>query len=225
MTLLAAFKSLLHWYTGQEDIVVGTDVANRNRAETEGLIGFFINQLVLRTYLGRNPTFQELLERVREVTLSAYTHQDLPFDKLVEALNPERCLDRTPLFQVKLILQNVPMPPLELSDLTLSRMEIDNKTAEFDLLLNLTDVEEGLIGSLEYNTDLFDTARVERMLEHFETLLRNVVTQPDIRLDELETVLIEADVQQQTAKEQEYQKTIEQKLINIKSKSTRSSRM
>lgn len=224
MTLLAAFKTLLYWYTGQDDIVVGTDVANRNRAETERLIGFFVNQLVLRTDLSGNPTFRALLERVREVTLGAYAHQDLPFDKLVAALNPERHPSRTPLFQVKLILQNAPMPPLELSGLTLSRLEVDKGAAEFDLLLNVTDAEQGLIGSLEYNTDLFDAASMARMLGHFETLLRHVATQPDLRLNALEEILAEADKQQRSAKEHEYQKTIEQKLMNIKRKSTRSSK-
>src|SRR5919202_2166344 len=112
MTLLATFAILLHWYTGQNDIVIGTDVANRNRAETEELIGFFINQLVLRTDLFGNPSFQDLLGQVREVTLGAYDHQDLPFDNLIDSLKPERDLSRTLLFQVKFTLQNTPMPSL-----------------------------------------------------------------------------------------------------------------
>jgi len=219
MTLLAAFNTLLHWYSGEDDIVVGTDVANRNRAETEGLIGFFINQLVLRTYLEGNPTFRELLEQVREVTLGAYAHQDLPFNKLVEVLNPNRDLSRTPLFQVKLVLQNAPIPPLELSSLTLSPMEVDQGTATFDLLLNLADTEQGLIGSLEYSTDLFDAASIARFLSHFETLLSRVVTQPEVRLDALKEVIAKTDKQQQIAKEEAYQQTIQQKLMNFKRKS------
>ncbi|MHC5719512.1 MAG: condensation domain-containing protein, partial [Nostoc sp.] len=125
MTLLAAFQILLHSYTDQDNIVVGTDIANRNQAEIEGLIGFFVNQLVLRINLSENPNFRELLARVRQVTLDAYTHQDLPFDKLVESLNPERNLSREPLFQVKFVLQNQPVPPLALSGLTLKLLEIE----------------------------------------------------------------------------------------------------
>lgn len=197
MTLLAAFKTLLYWYSRQDDIVVGTDVANRNHAETEGLIGFFINQLVLRTYLGGNPTFRELLGRVREVTLGAYAYQDLPFDKLVEVLNPDRDLSRTPLFQVKLVLQNAPIPPVELSSLTLSPLQVDRGTATLDLLLNVEDTEQGIIGVLEYNTDLFDVTSITRMLSHFETLLYTVVTQPQARLNQLVEILTDMDKQQQ----------------------------
>ena len=218
MTLLAAFQTLLHWYSTQDDIVVGTDVANRNRAETEGIIGFFINQLVLRTNLEGNPTFRELLARVREVTLGAYAHQDLPFDKLVEVLNPNRDLSRTPLFQVKLVLQNTPIPPLQLSSLTLSPLQVDLGTATFDLLLNVEDTEQGLIGYLGYSTDLFDASTIVRMLGHFETLLGAVVTQPEERLDALKEVLANTDKQQQNAKEEAYQQSLQQKLTSIKRK-------
>ena len=218
MMLLAAFQTLLHWYTNQDDIIVGTDIANRNRAETEDLIGFFVNQLLLRTHLGGNPTFHELLERVREVTLGAYIHQDLPFDTLVEVFNPERHLNSTPLFQVKFILQNTPIPPLELSGLTVSSLEIDKATTEFDLLLQMTDTEQGLITLLKYNTDLFKAASITRILKEFETLLNTVAKQPDIELNELKAILVEVNQQQRNAKEQEYQKTLEQKLMNSKRK-------
>jgi acyl carrier protein len=216
MTLLAAFQILLHWYTDEDDIVVGTDVANRNRAEVEGLIGFFINQLVLHTYLGGNPTFQKLLTRVKEVTLGAYAHQDMPFDKLVEALKPERDLRRMPLFQVKLILQNTPMPPLELANLTLNILRVEQKMTELDLLLMMQDTEQGLVGTLKYSTDLFDAATITRILEHFETLLGKIATQPEVKLSELKEILVEADKQQQIAKEQAYQNTLQQNLMNIK---------
>jgi amino acid adenylation domain-containing protein len=219
MTLLAAFVILLHYYSEQDDIVVGTDVANRNQAETEGLIGFFVNQLVLRTYLGGNPNFRELLGRVRDCTLGAYAHQDLPFDKLVEVLNPERQLSHTPLFQVKIILQNTPIQPLELSGLTLSPLEVENTTVTHDLLLQLTDTEQGITGLLKYNTDLFEQSSITRMLEHFQTILRNVVTEPNVKLNDLKTVLMQVDKQQQIAKEQTYQNTLQQKLSNIKRKS------
>ena len=220
MTLLAAFTTLLHWLTNQDDIVVGTDIANRNQAETEGLIGFFVNQLVLRTNLSGNPSFRELLGQVRRVTLAAYAHQDLPFDKLVEVLNPERNLNRTPLFQVKLVMQNAPTPPLELPGLTLGFLEVDNGTSEFDLLLNLMETEEQLIGLvLAYKTDLFEDSSIARILGRLETLLDNIVTQPNIKLNALKQILVEADRQQQSDREQEYQKTVEQKLSNIKRKS------
>ncbi|EKE99927.1 MULTISPECIES: non-ribosomal peptide synthetase [unclassified Tolypothrix] len=219
MTLLTGFQTLLHYYTNQDDIVVGTDVANRNQAETEALIGFFVNQLVLRTDMTGNPSVRELLERVRDRTLSAYTHQDLPFDKLVEVLNPERDFSRSPLFQVKCILQNAPMPPLELPGLTLSVLDIDKKVAEFDLLLILTDTEQGIIAELKYSTDLFKAATVSQMLQNLAIILSQMVSQPDIKLDELKVILVEADQQQRLLQEQEYQKNLQQNLISIKRRS------
>ncbi|MEG4634877.1 condensation domain-containing protein, partial [Microcoleus sp. AR_TQ3_B6] len=185
MTLLAAFQTLLYRYTGQEDICIGSPIANRNRSETEDLIGFFVNTLVLRTDLSENPSFQELLGRVREVALGAYAHQDLPFEQLVEALQPERSLSHHPLFQVMFVLQNAPMPALELPDLTLSSLEIESSTAKFDLTLAMEDTEQGLVGSLEYNTDLFDAATISRMLGHFQTLLEGIVENPALHLSDL----------------------------------------
>ncbi|MDZ7967874.1 MAG: amino acid adenylation domain-containing protein [Nostoc sp. DedSLP03] len=217
MTLLATFKTLLHWYASQDDIVVGTDIANRDRAEIEGLIGFFVNQLVLRTDLSGNPTFQQLLGRVREMTLGAYAHQHLPFEKLVDVLKPKRTLDLMPLFQVKFVFQ-APLPPLELSDLTVSLLNPDTGTAKFDLLVNLTDTEQGLIAELEYNTEIFNASSMTRMLGHFETLVRTVVAQPEIKLNALEEVLADADRQQQIAKEKELKETRLQKFKNIKRK-------
>jgi amino acid adenylation domain-containing protein/non-ribosomal peptide synthase protein (TIGR01720 family) len=185
MTLLAAFQTLLYRYTGQEDICIGSPIANRNRSETEELIGFFVNTLVLRADMSENPTFQELLGRVREVTLGAYAHQDLPFEQLVEALQPERNLSHQPLFQVMFALQNAPMPALELPNLTLSSLEIESGTAKFDLTLSMEDTEQGLVGSLEYNTDLFHGTTISRMLGHFQTLLEGIVAEPDQRLSDL----------------------------------------
>lgn len=181
--LLAAFQLLLHRYTSQDDIVVGTDIANRNRAETEGLIRLLVNTLVLRTNLSGNPTFRELLNRVREVTLGAYAHQDLPFEKLVEGLNPERNLSQImPLFQVKFDLQLARVEPLELLDLTLDRLPIDNGTTKYELRLNLQDTEQGLKGQVEYSTNLFDATTITRMVEHFCTLLEGIVANPEQRL-------------------------------------------
>ena len=213
MTLLSAFYALLHWYTGQDDMILGTDIANRNRAETEGLIGFFVNQLVLRIDLSLNPTFRELLLRVRQVTLGAYAHQDLPFDKLVEAVNPERDLSRAPLFQVKFALQNFPMPSLDLSGLTISISdEIDPGTATLDLFLAMIETEQGMKAVSQYNTDLFNASSIAQMLDHFETVLRTVAAQPEVRLTEIEAILNEADKQQQIIKKRKRKKSYYQQL-------------
>ncbi|MBE9209301.1 amino acid adenylation domain-containing protein [Nostoc sp. LEGE 06077] len=219
MTVLAGFQTLLHCYTNQDDIVVGTDVANRNQAEVETLIGFFVNQLVLRTDMTGNPSFRELLERVGDRTLSAYTHQDLPFDKLVEVLNPERDFSRSPLFQVKCILQNAPMPPLELPGLTLNLLDIDKEIAEFDLLLIVTDTEQGLIADLKYSTDLFKAATISQILQNLEILMSRVVSQPDVKLHDLKAMLLETNKQQRVVQEQEYQKSLQQNFLNIKRRS------
>jgi amino acid adenylation domain-containing protein/non-ribosomal peptide synthase protein (TIGR01720 family) len=184
MTLLAAFDVLLHRYTGQDDIVVGTDIANRNRQELENLIGFFVNHPVLRTRMDGNPTFRELLQHVREVTLDAYAHQDLPFDKLVSALRPERDLSRMPIFQVLLVVRNTPIEPMQLSGLTVSLMEVENLTAKFDVALFLEETANGLAAVWNFSTDLFEHSTIERMAEQFEQLLYSVVASPDRRLDE-----------------------------------------
>jgi amino acid adenylation domain-containing protein len=199
MTLLAAFQTLLYRYTQQEDIAVGSPIANRNRSEIEGLIGFFVNTLVLRTDLSCNPTFQELLDRVREVTLGAYAHQDLPFEKLVEELHPERSLSRHPLFQVVFGFENAPMEALELPGLTVSSLNIDFKTTRFDLEFHLWEASEGfrslwgerwehgegIRGVVVYNTDLFDEATIIRMVGHLKTLLEGIVANPQARIANL----------------------------------------
>ena len=185
MTLLAAFKTLVYRYTGEGDIIVGSPTANRNRPEIEGLIGFFVNTLVLRTYLGDNPSFRQLLLRVQEVTSRAFDHQDLPFEKLVEEMQPERSLSHTPLFQVMFVLQNAPMPPLELPELILNPVMVDSKTAKVDLSLSMTDTQQGLMGNLEYNTDLFEAATIKRMVGHFQTMLESIVVNPDQNLSDL----------------------------------------
>ncbi|MEH2448292.1 MAG: amino acid adenylation domain-containing protein [Nostoc sp.] len=185
MTLLAAFQTLLWRYTGQEDIVVGSPIANRNRADIEGLIGFFVNTLVLRTKMGGNPTFRELLTRVRELALGAYAHQDLPFEQLVEELQPPRDLSYTPLFQVMFVLQNAPMSALELPGLTFSPLASKSSTAKFDLTLDMTERVQGLVGTLEYNTDLFESSTICRMVGHLQMLLSGIVANPQQRLSEL----------------------------------------
>jgi hypothetical protein len=185
MTLLGGFQTLLHRYTGQHEIIVGSGIANRNRIETEALIGYFVNVLALRTDLSGDPSFRQLLERVREVTLGAYAHQDLPFEKLIEELQPVRDLSRPPLFQVMLVLQNTPHQALQLPGLKLELMDIESHTAKMDLTIMLTETERGLTGWLEYNTDLFDAAMAQTMVENLETLLRGVVHNPDQKLSEL----------------------------------------
>jgi amino acid adenylation domain-containing protein len=185
MTLLAAFQTLLARYTGESLITVGSPIANRTRPELEELIGFFVNTLVLRTNVGGNPRFKELLQRVREMCLGAYAHQDVPFEKLVEELQPERSLGHQPLFQVVFALQNTPMSNLEVAGLELTQMEADSNTAKFDLVLNMLDTDSGLVGSLKYNTDLFDAETIERMLGHFHTLLEAIIADPAQPLNQL----------------------------------------
>jgi amino acid adenylation domain-containing protein len=185
MTLLAAFQTLLHRYTGQDDIAVGSLIANRHWAEIERLIGFFVNTLVLRTDLSGDPGFQELLERVREVALGAYSYQDMPFEKLVEELQPQRDLSHNPLFQVLFIFQNTPRQASELMGLTMSSLEIDPETAKFDLTLHLSETSQGLSGWFEYRADLFEAATIARMTGHFRTLLEGIVANPEERLSRL----------------------------------------
>ncbi|MEG4011367.1 MULTISPECIES: non-ribosomal peptide synthetase [unclassified Microcoleus] len=217
MTLLAALQTLLYRYTNQEDIVVGTDLANRTQVETEALIGFFVNILVLRTDMRGNPTFRQLLDRVREVTLKAYTHQDLPFDKLVEELRPDRTLSQTPLFQVLFVMQNAPMPNLEMAGLTLMPVAIDSGTAKFDLALFVSETETGIVGSWKYNSDLFDRETIAQMSNRFETLLSSIVAQPDSRLNTLE-ILTEAQKQKQAMQELKREKSNFSKFKSVKPK-------
>src|SRR5262249_49095205 len=146
---------------------------------------FFVNTLVLRTDLSGNPTFQELLQRVRDVTLGAYEHQDAPFEKLIEELHPERNLSHSPLFQVMLVLQNEPRKICELNELIAERLDIDKRTAKFDLALSLHEEGDGLRGRLEYSTDVFEAATISRLMEHFQTLLQEIVTTPQQRIGDL----------------------------------------
>src|SRR5690606_8202621 len=171
MVLLAALQTLLYRYSGQTDISIGTPVAGRRRAELENLIGFFVNTLVMRTDLSGQPTFRELLGRVKEVALGAFEHQDVPFEMLVEKLQPERDMSRSPFFQVMFVLQNAPAQALRSPELTIEELDVDSGTAQFDLTFSVADLPAGLSVSVEYNTDLFDEATVRRMLGHFEVLL------------------------------------------------------
>ncbi len=198
MTLLAAWQTLLHRYTGQNDIVIGTDIANRNRRELESLIGFFTNQLVLRVDFSGYPTFKELLRRVREVTLGAYAHQDLSFEKLVEVLQLERTLDRNPLFQVMFVFQNTARRDLELPGLAMRTLEMDEGTTAFDLTLTIEETAEGLKGSMRYSTDLFNSTTIERMIKHFQNIVRSVVASVETPVHALEMYDPEATKKERT---------------------------
>jgi amino acid adenylation domain-containing protein/non-ribosomal peptide synthase protein (TIGR01720 family) len=178
MALLAAFQVLLHRYTRQNDIVVGTPIAGRNRAETEGLIGFFVNTLVMRTDLSGEPSFKEVLRRVREISLGAYAHQDLPFEKLVEELQPERDLSRHPLFQVMFETPNPPNELMQLSKLHMESINVDDATAKFDLTVLVAEHEDGMSVRLEYCIDLFEAETITRLGRHFENLLTGLVADP-----------------------------------------------
>ncbi|GIV97573.1 MAG: hypothetical protein KatS3mg057_2230 [Herpetosiphonaceae bacterium] len=186
MTLLAAFQTLLYRYSGQEDILVGSPIANRTRAELEGLIGFFVNTLVLRADLSGNPSFRQLLHRVRQTTLDAYAHQDTPFERVVDELQPQRSTSHTPLFQVMFILQNTPMPAITTETVRIRPLELDGGAAKFDLTLAFEETPEGLRGSLEYASDLFEEATIRRMAMHYEMLLRAIVRSPDTGIADLE---------------------------------------
>jgi amino acid adenylation domain-containing protein len=193
MTLLAAFQTLLYRYSGLDDIVVGSPSANRNHSETEKLIGFFVNTLVLRTDFSGNPSFRKLLKRVREVSLGAYTHQDVPVDLLVDELNPERSLSHSPLFQVIFALEKSADLSPQFAGLDITWEEVDRGTSKFDLALFIVEKPAGLSCRLEYDTDLFEAATIERMLNHFQVLVEAIVTKPDQRVGEL-PLLTEAEL-------------------------------
>ena len=211
MTLLAAFQTLLHRYSGQDDICVGTPIANRNRRQTEGLIGFFVNTLVLRARMAGSAapakdetreadlTFRSLLRQVRDTALEAYDHQDLPFEMLVEGLQPERSASHAPFFQVMFALQNAPVGALELPGLAIAPLDVHSGVAKFDLTLVMYEQEGepggGLGGTVEYNVDLWDAATIERMLSHFMTLLEGIAADADRPLYAL-PLLAEAEREQ-----------------------------
>ena len=199
MTLLAAFQILLSRYTGQTDVVVGTDIANRTQIETEQLIGFFINLLALRTRLHGMPTFRNVLHQVREMVLEAYTHQDLPFDMLVDILQLARQRNQTPLVQVLFVLQNTPHTIAELSDLQLSPFGGNVTTAKFDIALFMWEGSNGLGGMVNYSTDLFEESTISTLVERFTVLLQEIVAQPDALIETL-------GIYTQAEKRQQHQK-------------------
>src|SRR5262245_34511673 len=175
MTLMAAFKVVLMRYSGAEDVSVGTVIANRTRKEVEDLIGFFVNTLVMRTDLSGNPGFRELIRREREVALGAYARQEAPFEKLVEEINPNRDLSRSPLFQVMMVLQNTGRAEIDLRGLKVRELDDETKTAKFDLTLTLAEEREGIAGCLGYSHDLYEEETIRRMVRHYEKVVKEVV--------------------------------------------------
>lgn len=198
MTLLAAFKVLLYRYTGQTDLVVGSPIANRHRAEVEGLIGLFVNTLVLRSHLNPQADFKTLLDQIKATTWAAYDHQDLPFEKLVEALQPERDLSYSPLFQVKFRLENQPESKLDLPGLTFQRLPQSVVTAKLDLSVDLYETADGIVGGFEYNRDLFRPETIQRMVGHFKKLLASIAAHPESPIAEL--AMLSEEEQQQFVK-------------------------
>ena len=217
MGLLAAFNCFLYRLTGQNDIIVGTDFAGRNRSETEAMIGFFVNVLPLRNDLSGVPTFRELLRRVREVTREAYLHQDLPLDSLVEELRPKRDLSHSPLFQVLFVLQNIPPQTLTPTGLRTSLLDVETQTSKFDLALFLHERPNGLGGTWVYKTDLFDAATVADFTRKFQALLRDIVDQPDSRVDDLAFLTEEERREESMEQERQEQKSF-QKFRAVKRK-------
>ncbi|HXQ68851.1 MAG TPA: condensation domain-containing protein, partial [Pyrinomonadaceae bacterium] len=218
MVLLAAFQLLLSRYSEQEDIVIGTAVAGRNRAETEGLIGCFVNTLVMRTDLTGGPTFKELMKRVREVCLGAYAHQEVPFEKLVEELQPERDPSRSPLVQVAFGLENTPKGEMTaVSALQINSFDSEVEVVRLDLTLWVMDGNDELSLSWTYNTDLFESATIARMQRHFETLLQSVVEQPEAQIHDL-SYISQAEREEQLLRKQERIAANRQQLQRIKRK-------
>ena len=215
MTLVAAFKTLVYRLTEQRDILIGVPIAGRSRAETEGLIGCFINTLVLRTDLSGNPSFNEVLHRVRETTLGAYMHQDLPFELLVEALHLERNLSYMPLVQVLFDFINISPPEIpQLPGLSARPLEGSLQTAKQDLIIDIYEVDGTLSGSVEYNTDLFEASSIANLLSSYETLLRNIVDQPNTRLLDL-NLLTNEQIQQQLDEEMKLKQVEREKFMHI----------
>jgi len=217
MTLLAGFEVLLWRLSGQEDICVGTAIANRTRRETEGVIGFFVNTLVLRAEMNGEMSSRELLGQVREVCLGAYGHQEVPFERLVEELRPERSLSHSPLFQVAFGLDNAPREALQLPGLKLSGMEMADKVVRFDLTLWMNEEAGELSGRWTYRTELFDALRVERMSRQLERLLQSMVANPEARIETLE-MFTEAEKEQKAIEGKVRSQANYQKLKGVKPK-------
>jgi non-ribosomal peptide synthetase component F len=215
----ASFQALLFHASGKEDLVVGTDVANRPAVETEQMIGFFVNQIVLRADLAGDPAFLELLKRTRRTALAGFAHQDLPFDRLVSSLQLDRDLNQTPLFQVKFVLQNVPPQADDLAELELRPLDLEWGSAKFDLLLNLTEVDGAITGSMEYSTDLFNVTTVQKLCADYGRLLEIAAAEPSIPVSELRRRLTSLEERDRTADRSQREKKSLDLLQKIKTRS------
>lgn len=220
MILMAAFQLVIGTYADKDDVAVGTDIANRNRDEIENLIGFFVNQLVVRTDLSGNPSFTELLLRVRHFMLEAYKHQDAPFEKVVQELMPGRSLDSSPLFSVKLVLQNTPKEAMHLSSLKIIPIDIEPTVAKFDLMLTITEEAGGLKGILEYRSDSFSKATISLLQLQLTQVLADVVYQPDIPLSLLKEKLRATQAAYRRVAQQELKRATAHKLLSTRRKET-----
>jgi non-ribosomal peptide synthetase component F len=201
MTMLAGFEALLYRETGAEEVMVGTATANRSRREVEGLIGFFVNMVVMRGEMGGQPSYVEMMRRVREVALGAYAHQEVPFEKLVEEYGGERKVSHTPLFQVAFGVNNTPRQDLRLGSLEISGMPVGTEAGRFDLTLWIEEEGEELKATWYYNTDLFEEERIRRLAGHYEKLMESAVAQPETRISALE-MLTDEEKKQQIMEEQ-----------------------
>jgi acyl carrier protein len=217
MTMLAGFKSLLHFLTGQHDIVLGTDMANRTSVQTEALIGFFVNLLVLRTDVSGNPSFEELLAREREVAIGSYAHQDLPFDKLVEELRPERSLSHSPVVQVLFVQQNTPRSNSSMPGLEIGRFPLEVQS-KFDMAVFMRETGNEVFGWWVYNPDLFDASTIARMAANFEMVLEAGVADPKIRLSSICDLLAAAEKHQRGSEHKKFQQAGLEKLKKIRRK-------
>jgi non-ribosomal peptide synthetase component F len=216
MALLAAYVSLLHCFSGQSDIIVGSPISQRKRARFEDLIGCFIDTLVLRTNLEGDPGFLALLARVKETALNAYNHSDVPFDKIVEEVQPRGSRGQTPIFQVWMNLEKSSAVELQLPELTLTTFPLEKQWSKFDLALLIQDRSQIIDCVFEYDTDLFDTKTISRYASAFETILSMVVAEPETKLSSLNEMLAEQDRQARLIEEREYQDSIKRKLSGVR---------
>jgi amino acid adenylation domain-containing protein len=224
MLLMAAFQSLLHYYSRQEDIIVGTPTAGRSQVETEGLVGFFLNTLPIRISFSNDPTFREVLVSIREVFLDAYAHQDLPFEKMVEALQPDRQMSHSPIFQVWFAMLNTPLAPPALPDLALSVWDSETSTAQFDLELLMWEGRDQINGQFKYDKSLFDQSTIKIMSEQFDALLTEIVNQPEIRMSRMIDVLTGIERERQMKALKEHADSSRKELLKFKPKAVKVAR-
>jgi non-ribosomal peptide synthetase component F len=222
MTLLAGFAALLHLRSGEKDLLIGSPIANRDRIEWEGVVGLFLNTLVLRANLSGDPSFRDLMRRMREVTLEAHAHKDLPFEKLVGELRPGRGIGESPLFQVAFTLQSFDLPPAEIPGLTLCPVAVDRGRMPFELTLNLIETRDGFRGVFEYHAELFDSSTISLLAQDFKTLLEHAVRFPDDRLEQLRCRLSEHERVRWTAEKKQLKDSARRKFSAVRRKALRS---